>query len=79
MAIEVSTNRASNMLVHLLKRFSDTTVVTDDQIVHVSTSILLRHAVATRHFLGLPISLPQGVFHLANCFPDLLKENRLFV
>jgi len=32
MAIEDSTERASNMLVHLLKRFSDTTVVTSDQI-----------------------------------------------
>lgn len=32
MAIEDSTERASNMLVHLLKRFSDTTVVTVDQI-----------------------------------------------
>nr|XP_026691369.1 programmed cell death protein 4-like [Ciona intestinalis] len=32
MAIEVSTDRASNMLVHLLKRFADTTVVTADQL-----------------------------------------------
>uniref|UniRef100_H2YSW4 MI domain-containing protein n=1 Tax=Ciona savignyi TaxID=51511 RepID=H2YSW4_CIOSA len=32
MAIEVSTDRAGNMLVHLLKRFSDTTIVTADQI-----------------------------------------------
>nr|CAB3264724.1 programmed cell death protein 4-like [Phallusia mammillata] len=32
MAIEVSTERAGNMLVHLLKRFADTAIVTTDQI-----------------------------------------------
>ncbi|CAK8675808.1 unnamed protein product [Clavelina lepadiformis] len=33
MAIEVSTKRAISMLVHLLKRFSDTAIITTDQLV----------------------------------------------
>jgi len=35
MAIEVSTKRALSMLVHLLKRFYDTTIVTVDQLDQV--------------------------------------------
>ena len=39
MAIEVSTKRALSMLVHLLKRFYDTTIVTVDQLDQVSMNI----------------------------------------
>ena len=38
MAIEDATDRVSNMLVHLLKRFSDTTVVASDRISEVSST-----------------------------------------
>lgn len=57
MAIEDSTERASNMLVHLLKRFSDTTVVTSDQIAEGFNRVY-------NNMPDINIDVPNAYFYL---------------